>query len=216
MLKSLTYLWAKVAKKSRLAAAKGSVVHPTSKLESGTSFYRSTLDKHSFVGYDSDVFCADIGSFTSIANGVVIGGGRHPMEWVGMSPVFYKGRDSVKAKFSEYEREPNRRATIGHDVWIGHSAIVLPGAQIGDGAVVGAGAIVTKAVPPYAIVAGNPARIIRYRFDEATIARLLAIQWWNLEEDLLRRLAVDIKDVARFLQRAEIETGKTARVAPIE
>jgi acetyltransferase-like isoleucine patch superfamily enzyme len=165
------------------------------------------MAKHSFVGYDCDVLCADIGAFTSIANCVVIGGGRHPMEWVGMSPVFYKGRDSVKAKFSEYEREPNKWVSIGNDVWIGHSAIVLPGVNIGDGAVVGAGAIITKDVPAYAIVAGNPARLLRYRFDKEIIARLLAIQWWNLEEDMLRRLAVDIRDVPSFLQRAETEVG---------
>jgi acetyltransferase-like isoleucine patch superfamily enzyme len=207
MLTSLAYVWAKVTKKVRLAASKDSTVHPTSKLESGTSFYHSTLGKHSFVGHDCDVFSADIGSFTSIANGVVIGGGRHPMEWVAMSPVFYQGRDSVKAKFAEYARDVPRRVTIGHDVWIGRSAIVLPGVQVGDGAVVGAGAIVTKNVRSYAIVAGNPARTIRYRFDEVTIARLLAIQWWNLEEATLRRLAVDIKDVATFLQRAESEIG---------
>ena len=200
-------IWAKFMKKLRFSAVRGACVHRTSKIESGTSFYHSTMEKHSFVGYDCDVLCADIGSFTSIANGVVIGGGRHPMEWGGMSPVFYKGRDSVKAKFSEYEREPGKRVKIGHDVWIGRSAIVLPGVEIGNGAVVGAGAVVTRPVPPYAIVAGNPARILRHRFDEAMIARLLAVQWWNLEEDVLRRLAVDIRDVEKFVKRAEAETG---------
>lgn len=204
---SLGLIWAKAFKKLRLSAVRNADVHRTAKVESGTSFYSSTMAKHSFVGYDCDVLCADIGAFTSIANCVVIGGGRHPMEWVGMSPVFYKGRDSVKAKFSEYDREPNRRVRIGNDVWIGRSAVVLPGVTIGDGAVVGAGAIVTKDVPAYAIVAGNPARLLRHRFDEATVARLLAIQWWNLEEDVLRRLAVDIRDVEKFIQRAETEAG---------
>jgi acetyltransferase-like isoleucine patch superfamily enzyme len=199
----LQLVWAKFMKKLRLSAVRNSHVHSTAKIEAGTSFYYSTMAKHSFVGYDCEVLCADIGSFTSVANGVVIGGGRHPMEWAGMSPVFYKGRDSVKAKFSEYERPPNRRVKIGHDVWIGRSAVLLPGVVVGDGAVVGAGAIVTRAVPPYAIVAGNPARVLRHRFDEATVTRLLAIQWWNLEEDLLRRLAVDIRDTEKFIQGAE-------------
>jgi acetyltransferase-like isoleucine patch superfamily enzyme len=193
----------KVLKKLRLTAVKDSYVHATSKLESGTSFYHSTIDRHSFCGYDCDVYCADIGSFVSIANRVVIGGGRHPMEWVGMSPVFYEGRDSVKAKFAAHARETVRRVTIGSDVWIGRSAIVLPGVQIGDGAVVGAGAVVTKAVPAYAIVAGNPARIIRYRFSAPIISRLLTIQWWLMDEDALYRLSPCFNNVERFLEVIE-------------
>ncbi len=195
----------KLLRKLRLKGMRASTVHSTSKLESGTMFNRSHLDRHSFCGYDCDISHADIGSFVSIANNVVIGGGRHPMEWVGMSPVFYEGRDSVKAKFSTHAREPSRRVTVGHDVWIGHSAIVLPGVQIGDGAVVGAGAVVTRAVPPYAIVAGNPARLIRYRFDEATVVRLQASEWWSFSEDRLRQLGPVFNDVSQFLEMIERE-----------
>jgi len=193
----------KLLKKLRLTAVKESAVHPTSKLESGTSFYFSTMDRHSFCGYDCDVYCADIGRYVSIANAVVIGGGRHPMEWVGMSPVFYEGRDSVKAKFSTHARPPARRVVVGHDVWIGRSAIVLPGVTIGNGAVVGAGAVVTKDVPPYAIVAGNPAQLVRYRFSDELIARLTATQWWSFEDEQLRRLAPYMNDVEKFLEVAE-------------
>lgn len=211
MLERLAYYWSKLLKKSRLAAARGSVVHPSSKLESGTSFYASTMGRHSFCGYDCDVHCADIGSFVSIANGVVIGGGRHPMEWVGMSPVFYEGRDSVKAKFAEHPRDAVRRVGIGHDVWIGRSAIVLAGVQIGHGAVVGAGAVVTRDVPPYAIVAGNPARHIRYRFDEPTRQRMLASRWWDLDDAALRELGPQVRDVAAFLESIERRTGAQPR-----
>lgn len=79
----ISWFFFKLFKKLRLRAVKGSQVHPTSKLESGTAFYSSTMDRHSFCGYDCDISCADIGSFTSIANGVVIGGGRHP--WNGLA-----------------------------------------------------------------------------------------------------------------------------------
>lgn len=201
----LSLLIFKILKKSRFVGKRESYINPTSKIESGTLFYFSSIDRHSFCGYDCDISHTDIGSFTSIANGVVIGGGRHPMEWVGMSPVFYEGRDSVKAKFATHSREPNRRVKIGHDVWIGRSAILLPGIEVGNGAVVGAGAVVTKSVPPYAIVAGNPARLIRYRFNELLGKRLLASQWWSYKDADLHRLGPYFNDVNKFLEIIERE-----------
>lgn len=203
MMQGVARFLAKILKKSRLSAVRDSAVHPSAKIESGTTFYGSNMDRHSFCGYDCDIYCADIGSFTSIANGVVLGGGRHPMEWVGMSPVFYEGRDSVKAKFATHKRDNAKRVTIGHDVWIGRSAIVLPGVEVGNGAVIGAGAVVTKSVPPYGIVAGNPARLIRYRFDEDTMSRLAAIQWWNLPDEELHLLGHHFNDVEKFLAIVE-------------
>lgn len=196
----------KLLRKLRLKGVHSSEVHSTSKLESGTMFYYSKLDRHSFCGYDCDIAHAHIGSFVSIANNVVLGGGRHPMEWVGMSPVFYEGRDSVKAKFSTHHREPSLRVNINSDVWIGRSAIVLPGVEVGVGAVVGAGAVVTKSVPPYAIVAGNPARLIRYRFDQPIIKRLLASCWWEYGDDNLYRLGPYFNDVNKFLEIIERDT----------
>lgn len=193
----------KFLQKLHLTAVKGSKVHRSSKLEAGTIFYSSVIGRHSFCGYDCDITHAEIGSFVSIANGVVIGGGRHPMEWVAMSPVFYEGRDSVKAKFSTHKRAPVKQVVIGHDVWIGRSAIVLPGVQIGIGAVVGAGAVVTKNVPAYAVVAGNPARLIRYRFSESIIQRLLYTRWWELPDDRLHDLGQYITDVEKFLEIIE-------------
>lgn len=200
---TLSLVTYKVIKKLRLRAVKSSQVDRTSKLESGTLFYYSNMDRHSFCGYDCEIAYADIGSFTSIANEVVIGGGRHPLEWVGMSPVFYQGRDSVKAKFATHSREPVPRTRIGHDVWIGRSAILLAGVGIGDGAVVGAGSVVTQPVPPYAIVAGNPARLIRYRFDETVIERLLKVQWWTMDERKLHELGPLFNDVEKFLSAVE-------------
>ena len=170
------------------------------KVEGGSKFYFSTIDRHSFCGYHCDIFHTDIGAFTSIADGVVISGGRHPMEWAGMSPVFYSGRDSVKAKFSKFDREPVRRTYIGSDVWIGRSAMVMEGVSIGHGAVVGAGSVVTKDVPPYALVAGNPARLLRYRFGEETIKELLAIQWWGLGDAQIADAARYVKSPLQFVE----------------
>lgn len=199
----LMLLLFKLLRKLRLKGVRASSIDSTSKIESGTSFYFSKMDRYSFCGYDCDINNADIGSFVSIASDVVVGGGRHPMEWVSMSPVFYEGRDSVRQKFSIHKREPIKRVVIGNDVWIGRSAILLPGVEVGNGSVIGAGAVVTKNVPAYAIVAGNPARLIRYRFNEGIIQRLLETRWWELHDDELHKLAPHFNNVERFLEVIE-------------
>lgn len=199
MFEMLIRIIAKVMKKARLSSVHHSYIDSTSKIEAGSSFYQSTLNKFSFCGYDCDVYHATIGSFTSIANQVVIGGARHPMEWVGMSPVFYEGRDSIKEKFSEHSLEASPKTIVGNDVWIGRSAIVLSGVNVGNGAVIGAGAVVTKDVPAYGIVAGNPAKLIRFRFEKDTINELEEINWWALEEEVIVKLAEHIKNPQKFI-----------------
>jgi len=98
------------------------------------------------------------------------------VEWVAMSPVFYEGRDSVKAKFSTHKREAPEITTIGNDVWIGINAIIRAGVTIGNGSVIGMGSIVTKDVDDFTIVAGCPAKIIRKRFYDDTINKLSKIK----------------------------------------
>jgi len=98
--------------------------------------------------------------------------------------------------------------SIGNDVWVGARAIILSGVTVGDGAVIGAGAVVTRSVPPYAIVAGNPARLLRYRFDETTIAALLEVRWWDWPDSkIAEREEVFYGPVAGFLGRARGEDG---------
>ncbi len=205
MKNKFLYYWMKIIKKIRGVAIKNSFIDKTSKIESGTQFINSNMNKHSFCGYDCDINSCDIGSFTSIANGVIIGGGMHPISWVGTSPVFYKGRDSIKAKFSEYEREDVKKTIIGNDVWIGNNCLIKQGVTIGNGAVVGMGSIVTKDVEPYTIVAGNPAKLIRKRFDDDTIQRLLKSKWWELDDLKLLKYAKNIKNPEKFLQEIENE-----------
>jgi acetyltransferase-like isoleucine patch superfamily enzyme len=204
LLKFIKYLWSKFFKKIRFSAIKNSVIHRTSKIESGSQIVNSTMDRYSFCGYNCDIAYADIGAFCSIANGVVIGGGMHPIEWVSTSPVFYSGRDSVKAKFSEHQRPPVIRTTIGNDVWIGQNAIIKQGVKIGTGAVIGMGSIVTKNVGPYEIVAGNPAKKIRNRFDHEIAQRLLASSWWTLDENELLKFGSCIKNPADALRELDL------------
>ncbi|HIP33138.1 MAG TPA: CatB-related O-acetyltransferase [Bacteroidia bacterium] len=205
-MKFIVYIWMKILKKSRGSAIKNSSIHITSKIESGTQFINSTMGKHSFCGYDCDISNCEIGSFTSIANNVVVGGGMHPIHWVGTSPVFYEGRDSVKEKFSEHTRDDIKKTKIGVDVWIGQNVMIKQGVTIGTGAVVGMGSIVTKDVEPYTIVAGNPAKKIRMRFDENTIESLLNSRWWEFNDKKLLKYAKYFQEPKIFIK--ELNNGK--------
>jgi acetyltransferase-like isoleucine patch superfamily enzyme len=190
-------------KKIRLSAIINSIIHKTSKVESGNHIVDSTFGRHSFCGYDCEITNCDIGSFCSIANHVIIGGGEHPMEWVSMSPVFYEGRDSVKAKFSRHKREDVRRTTIGNDVWIGANALIRQGVTIGNGSVIGMGSVVTKNVDDYTIVAGCPARMIRKRFDEHIINKLAEIKWWEFSDEMLFKYAQYFTNPKKFIEKLE-------------
>lgn len=205
MTNFIQYLIFKFLKKTRLRGMKKSFVHSTSKVESGTSFVKSSMGKYSFCGYDCEIINCEIGSFCSIANNVKIGGGSHPIDWVSTSPVFYKGRDSVTKKFSEFARDEHKKTIIGHDVWIGEGCIIKQGVKIGDGSIIGMGSIVTKDVEEYTIVAGVPAKFVRLRFHKDIIEKLIKIQWWNLDEERLTKAAILIKDPISFINYIEHE-----------
>lgn len=127
-----------------------------------------------------------IGRFCSIGNGVIIGHDRagHPLDWVSTHPFSHSGTHlNYSSRF-----EPAR---VGHDVWIGRDAMILEGVEVGTGAVIAARSVVTKDVPPYAIVAGSPAKIIRYRHSEEIIQGLLDSHWWCLPVEKLLGLPVE-------------------------
>lgn len=197
----LAYLWAKCIKKMRLSAIAKSRIHATSKVESGSHIVNTTFGKHSFCGYDCEIYNCRIGSYCSIANRVVIGGGQHPMNWVSTSPVFYEGRDSVKEKFAEHQRGDVQTTVIENDVWIGQNVLVRQGVTIGHGAVIGMGSVVTKDVQAYEIVAGCPARLIRMRFPDEIIEQLLEIKWWDFSDEKLRMYAPFFTDPSVFIKK---------------
>jgi len=136
---------------------------------------RYTYGRPTFVRFRSSER-AQIGAFCSIADNVTfILGGNHFSERVTTYPLNLV----FETQPLPWHESSKGRIVVGNDVWIGYGASILSGVTIGDGAVIGAGSVVTKNVEPYAIAAGNPARLIRRRFDAATIARLLALRWWD-------------------------------------
>jgi acetyltransferase-like isoleucine patch superfamily enzyme len=107
----------------------------------------------------------------------------------------------LKIKFAKHQYLPVLQTTIGHDGWIGEGVYIKAGITVGDGAVIGTGAVVTRNIPPYAIVAGNPAKLIRMRFDEDTVNALMKMQWWNLSDAKLIEVAQYFHDPQYMLRK---------------
>jgi acetyltransferase-like isoleucine patch superfamily enzyme len=127
--------------------------------------------------------CEKIGSFTSISFDVKIGLINHPLDFISTSPMFYAKRRGWVEQ-NQFDEIGDKMVSVGNDVLISAGVTILSGIKIGDGAVIGAGSVVTKDVEPYSIVAGVPAKHIRFRFDELTRTKLLESEWWERGEKL--------------------------------
>lgn len=154
---------------------------------------------------NSCIECQSIGRYCSIAHGVNLGMGGHSTTFLSSSTLFKfnKNAESFTSFLSnrDYEWEEKMRKKnllswkkplpiVGNDVWIGFGATILNGVKISDGAVIAAGAVVTKDVPPYMIVGGNPAKVIRQRFSDSIVERLLKLKWWDYSPDVLSGLDI--------------------------
>jgi phosphonate metabolism protein (transferase hexapeptide repeat family) len=156
----------------------------------------SELGDYTYVERHSELIYTTTGKFCAIAADVRLNALNHPVERVSQHKFTYRPNEYFTGKkldkaFRE-QRLTGGRVTLGHDVWVGHGAIVLPGVNIGTGAVIGAGAVVTRNVEPYAIVAGVPARFVRWRFAPDTVQRLLKLAWWDWSH---ARLADAVEDM---------------------
>ena len=199
-----------IHKLSRLlhpAAFRDCVIDNNAKVGSGSYCVKTVMGRYSYMGDNCVAVNAKIGSFCSIAGYCCIGGGAHPTDRFSTSPVFYEGRNVFRKNFSEMTFDAEKPVVIGNDVWIGEKVFIKDGITIGDGAIIGALSIVTHDVPPYAIVGGVPAKLIRYRFSPDVIDKHLELQWWNLPDEILKsnislfqKEDISVNDIEDFIK----------------
>jgi len=163
----------------------------------------TSIDDFSYTSENCQIIYSTIGKFVNIASYVRLNPGQHPMKWASQHHMLYRksmygfGEDDVS--FFDWRRE--KHVSIGNDVWVGHNVTVMGGVSIGNGAVIGSGAIVTKDVPAFAIVVGNPARILKYRFDKEIIEELEKIAWWDWSYEEIKNSLDDFKDIEQFIKK---------------
>lgn len=194
---------------SRLALVDShSYVDKRAKVNRFAKIVHSKLGRYSYIGKRSSLIYAEVGAFCSIAADVYVGMGVHDINKLSTSPLFTEINNGTGHSWTQSKLVPYKKVIVGNDVWIGERAMIMGGKIIGNGAVIGAGAVVTKDVPPYAVVGGVPARIIKYRFPDNMISRLEDLQWWNLPEKKLKNCIglfqsdmVDMEEVERLLTR---------------
>lgn len=215
------YIWAiktvwrrkklKKEKKCRIDA-RSKVNFKTCGFEGDNSVGKFTILNYCRLGYGSYISenslleRASIGKFCAIGPNVHIVTGRHPTcKFASIHPAFYSLNRNIgpvyvkKQKFQEHiyadKGSHNFFVNIGNDVWIGDSAIIMEGVDIADGTIVAAGAVVVNSTEPYSIVGGNPAKLIRYRFEADDIDFLLHLKWWNYEEEWIQQYAEFFEDI---------------------
>lgn len=185
-----------------LSSSYKSIVSPRARLYQPYHLHDVVVGDYTYIRPNAWISMASIGKFCSIGPWFRCGGGIHPIEGISTSPMFYSTRRPNGVSLSGTDKVVERkRVTIGNDVFIGMNVTILDGVTIGDGAVVGAGTVVSKDVPPFAVVVGNPMRILRFRFSEDVRRALMEIRWWEWPEERLQEIEKYLFAVDEFIGR---------------
>lgn len=185
------------------------VISNKSRIQRFVVLRKCTVGDYSYIGYNTNIYHASIGKFCSISKDVCIGLPSHPSKFISTSPIFvniYNGTGYSWSKQNMFDSTPEK-VTINNDVWIGMKSTIMGGVTVGNGAIIAAHSVVTKDVPPYAVVGGVPAKIIKYRFTEDIIEGLQKSEWWNQPDDVLR------ENITVFQQ--ELNTGNVNSILTV-
>lgn len=173
------------------------------------------IGKYSYISSNTKLFHTKIGRYCSVADNVITCLGNHPTSvFVSTFPSFYY--DTTSQLGYSFHRgdalfdirkfpqgEDKYQVVVGNDVWIGSHVLIVPGVRIGDGAIIAAGSVVSKDVEPYSIVGGVPAKIIKFRFTEQQISKLLATKWWNLPDNKVKEIYFRFQNIDSFFSDEE-------------
>ncbi len=176
----------------------------STKIYSPSRLSDTIIGNYTYISEKSIINNAVIGKFCSIGTNFIAGRGVHPTKSISTHPMFYSTANQNGMTLSKDDKiKEFLPITIGNDVFIGMNVTILDGITIGDGAIIGAGAVVSKNIPPYAIAVGNPATVVKYRFDEETINKLLKIKWWNFKDEDLKLIEKHFFEVKDFIKLIE-------------
>lgn len=183
-----------------------SIIDRKAKICRHTKVFNSSIGAYSYLSKHSSLVYASVGKFCSIGPNSAIGLGHHTLNNLSTSPLFTEKYNATGHTWTDkHDVYPYKKVIVGNDVWIGSRVMVVGGVTIGNGAVLAAGAVVTKDVPPYAVVGGVPAKVIRYRFSEDIVKFLEELEWWNLPES-------ELKEHIELFQKEEVKIDDLKRL----